>query len=333
MNILYIALKHVIWQFWICNYFRKIFKFRDFKKFREICFARIFVKSREKVYINGTSRSHALKWHIICSYFKSLNFFRTPTPEPLGESFRENLLINSRNQNIFEKIKLNRNRQMIPFKMMYNMSMSRHRFSNEWWGGGGGKGQSIENFTSSSPLGCDFVTSLLPNNTETKPISFVSANLWANQKHDCCKISPKAQDIRNCLWVSKLGRPRWMSWLPLARVWWPKRDIEFTSSRVHPFTSSRVNQFISSRVHQFTSSRGLGPNSWTRELMSSSVHEFMSLGPVLCSKNAALTGESILAWFVGNLVSCLVFNSTSMHSALTKLYLKLNITHIIIPTS
>ena len=27
---------------------------------------------------------------------------------------------------------------MIPFKMMYNMSMLRHRFSNERWGGGGG---------------------------------------------------------------------------------------------------------------------------------------------------------------------------------------------------
>ena len=26
---------------------------------------------------------------------------------------------------------------MIPFKMMYNMSMLRHRFSNERWGGGG----------------------------------------------------------------------------------------------------------------------------------------------------------------------------------------------------
>ena len=27
---------------------------------------------------------------------------------------------------------------MIPFKMMYNMSMLRHRFSNERWGGGEG---------------------------------------------------------------------------------------------------------------------------------------------------------------------------------------------------
>ena len=27
---------------------------------------------------------------------------------------------------------------MIPFKMMYNMSMLPHQFSNERWGGGGG---------------------------------------------------------------------------------------------------------------------------------------------------------------------------------------------------
>ena len=54
------------------------------------------------------------------------------------ESFRENLLIKSRNQNIFEKFKLNRNLLTIPFKMMCNMSMLRHRFSNERLGGGGG---------------------------------------------------------------------------------------------------------------------------------------------------------------------------------------------------
>ena len=56
----------------------------------------------------------------------------------IGESFRENLLIKSRNQNSFEKFKLNRNLQMIPFKKMYNRSMLRHRLSNERWRGGGG---------------------------------------------------------------------------------------------------------------------------------------------------------------------------------------------------
>ena len=49
--------------------------------------------------------------------------------EPLGESFRENLLTNSRNQNIFKKLKINRNLQTVPFEMMYNMSMLRYRFS------------------------------------------------------------------------------------------------------------------------------------------------------------------------------------------------------------
>ena len=36
--------------------------------------------------------------------------------------------VKSRNQNIFEKFKVNRNIRRIPFKMMYNMSMLRHRF-------------------------------------------------------------------------------------------------------------------------------------------------------------------------------------------------------------
>ena len=66
--------------------------------------------------------------------FQKFEFFRTPTPEPFGESFRGNLLIKSRNQNIFEKFKLNQNLRTIPFKMIYDMYMLRHRFSNERWG-------------------------------------------------------------------------------------------------------------------------------------------------------------------------------------------------------
>ena len=60
MNILYIALKHI-------NYFREIFKFRDFmntlRNFAKFVFARIFAKFKylEKNYINGISRSRALK--------------------------------------------------------------------------------------------------------------------------------------------------------------------------------------------------------------------------------------------------------------------------------
>ena len=40
----------------------------------------------------------------------------------------------SRSVEIFEKFKLNRNLRRIPFKMMYNMTALRHRFSNEWVG-------------------------------------------------------------------------------------------------------------------------------------------------------------------------------------------------------
>ena len=90
----------------------------------------------ESNYIFKISRLRALKLYVICSYFKSLKFFRTPTLEPFGVISR-NLLIRSRNQNIFEKFKPNRNLRTIPFKMMYNMSMLRHRFSNERGGGGG----------------------------------------------------------------------------------------------------------------------------------------------------------------------------------------------------
>ena len=52
-------------------------------------------------------------------------------------------------------------------------------------------------------------------------------------------------------------------------IWWPKRDIEFTSSWVHEFTSSRVHEFKSSRVHEFTS-------SWVHEFTSLRVHDFAS---------------------------------------------------------
>ena len=43
----------------------------------------------------------------------------------------------------FQKFKLNRNLQKILFKMMYHMSMLRHRFLNELEGGGGG-GEGVE---------------------------------------------------------------------------------------------------------------------------------------------------------------------------------------------
>ena len=46
-------------------------------------------------------------------------------------------LVKLRNQNIFEKFNINRNLRSIPFKMMYNMSMLRRRFSDEVGEGGG----------------------------------------------------------------------------------------------------------------------------------------------------------------------------------------------------
>ena len=69
MNILYIyvSLKHVTWRFRICNYFREIFKFRDFnehfKKFPEICFAQISAKFKyfAKQFLLTESPDHVLQ--------------------------------------------------------------------------------------------------------------------------------------------------------------------------------------------------------------------------------------------------------------------------------
>ena len=48
MNILYMALKHVICRFRICNYFRETFRFRDFmntlRNFAKPVFTHIFAK-------------------------------------------------------------------------------------------------------------------------------------------------------------------------------------------------------------------------------------------------------------------------------------------------
>ena len=47
--------------------------------------------------------------------FLKFEIFSDTHSGAIGKSFRENLLIKSRNQNIFEKFKLNRNIQTIPF--------------------------------------------------------------------------------------------------------------------------------------------------------------------------------------------------------------------------
>ena len=71
MNILYIALKHVIWRFRICNYFCEIFKFprfsEHFKKFRKICFAHISAKFKYfgKQYIFTECPDHVLENDIL----------------------------------------------------------------------------------------------------------------------------------------------------------------------------------------------------------------------------------------------------------------------------
>ena len=72
---------------------------------------------------------------IICSYFKSLKIFRTAILEPLRSHFAK-IAHKVAKSKYFQKFKLNRNLQKILFKMMYNMSMLRHWFSNERWGGG-----------------------------------------------------------------------------------------------------------------------------------------------------------------------------------------------------
>ena len=66
-NILSIALKHVIWRFRICNYFREVFKFRDFmntlRNFAKSVFAHIFAKFKyfAKQFILRESPDHVLK--------------------------------------------------------------------------------------------------------------------------------------------------------------------------------------------------------------------------------------------------------------------------------
>ena len=70
MNILYIALKHVIWRFRIRNYSLEIFKFRDFmnnlRKFAKSVFVHIFAKFKyfPKQFILTESLGH------VCKLFK-----------------------------------------------------------------------------------------------------------------------------------------------------------------------------------------------------------------------------------------------------------------------
>ena len=66
MNVLYIILKPVVWRFRTYNYFREIFKFRDFintlRNFAKSVFAHIFAKFEyfAKVIIYSKSPDHVL---------------------------------------------------------------------------------------------------------------------------------------------------------------------------------------------------------------------------------------------------------------------------------
>ena len=66
MNILYVALKHVIWRFRICNYFCEISKFLDFmntlRNFAKSVFADISAKFKyfSKEFILTKSTDHVL---------------------------------------------------------------------------------------------------------------------------------------------------------------------------------------------------------------------------------------------------------------------------------
>ena len=66
INMLYIILKHVVWRFRIYDYFREIFKFRDFmntlRNFPKCVFANIFAKFEyfAKVIIYSKSPDHVL---------------------------------------------------------------------------------------------------------------------------------------------------------------------------------------------------------------------------------------------------------------------------------
>ena len=66
INILYIALKHMIWRFRICNYFCEISKFRDFintlRNFTKFLFAHVSEKFKyfAKQFIFTESPDHVL---------------------------------------------------------------------------------------------------------------------------------------------------------------------------------------------------------------------------------------------------------------------------------
>ena len=94
MNVSYIALKHVIWRFRICNYFREIFKFRDlmniFRNFAKSVFAHVIAKFKyfakqfiltESVDVEDDVEVVAFCFQCVTSFFwvekyRNLNYFQ-----------------------------------------------------------------------------------------------------------------------------------------------------------------------------------------------------------------------------------------------------------------
>ena len=81
-----------------------------------------------KQIIFSNSPARKLQNGVSLFYFLRIWFSLKFPKMGLNGSISRKSLIKSRNQNIFEKFKLNRNFQRIPFKMMFNTSMLRHRF-------------------------------------------------------------------------------------------------------------------------------------------------------------------------------------------------------------
>ena len=75
--------------------------------------------------------------------FQKFEFFGHPLQSYLPGVISRTFAHKVAKSKYFEKFKLNRNLQTIPFIMMYDMSMLRHRFSNERWGRGGGGGGAL----------------------------------------------------------------------------------------------------------------------------------------------------------------------------------------------
>ena len=94
----------------------------------------MFIKSRNLNISRKYSKSPDYVLHNMF-IFKSLKFFRTAILDTLQSHFAK-IAHKVAKSKYFSKLKLNRNLQRIPFKMMYNMSMLRHQFSNERLGGG-----------------------------------------------------------------------------------------------------------------------------------------------------------------------------------------------------